>query len=89
MENQKIYEKELRKLLLRFLNFKKKGEKNFNKQLKIARKSADKASSDLLTKNIKTIAKKLNKKKFVAIFEYDEMVEYIRDLDHKLSLIHI
>jgi uncharacterized FlaG/YvyC family protein len=81
IENQKIYEKEIRKILLRFVNFKRDASKKFKKELKAARRSATRYSEKILEKNIKKIAKELNKWDVKAVYDYDDMLDTMRKMD--------
>jgi hypothetical protein len=84
IENQKIYEKELRKIMLRFMNFKRDGYKKYSKELKHAQKSATKYSEKDLIKQIKTIAIELNNETtYEAKYDYDEMLEEIIKIDYE------
>lgn len=82
IENQKIYEKEIRKILLRFINFKKDARRKFEKELRAARKSASRYSEKILEKNIRKIAIKLNSEwKVEAVYDYAEHLDLIREMD--------
>jgi len=86
IENQKIYETELRAYLLQFYVIKKQLDKNFRKLEKQSRKYARKVSEKILTAQIKKWAKFLNEEyKETLNPDYEtywaEEIETMREMD--------
>mgnify|MGYP001801620981 CR=1 FL=1 len=90
MENQKVYEDELRLYVLRFNMIKAQINKNFLKIEKNARKNAQKFSEKILVNQIKKYAKRLNEEyQYDLRADYDtywaEEVRLIREIDHEFE----
>jgi hypothetical protein len=90
MENQKVYEEELRAYTLRFNMIKRQIDKNFRKMEKRAHRHVAKVSEKILVKQLKKYAKRLNEEYHETLrADYDtfwaEEVRITREMDHEMD----
>ena len=81
MENEKVYQKDLNRLIAQYNNSKLELNQKMDEEYKTFRKKADKLNDKKLVKNIRKIAKKVNRKKIKMHFSLEEEVVEIKQMD--------